>query len=59
MNQQLTGRFYHKKTILGMVLMVEYYYVHLQSYGDHDVLKAWRKARPEDVVDLFHIYNLK
>jgi hypothetical protein len=39
--------------------MVEYYYVHLQSYGDHDVLKAWRKARPEDVVDLFHIYNLK
>jgi hypothetical protein len=50
---RLTGRFYHKRTFFGMVLMVEYFYTVCHFPGDESPDgRAWRKARPEDLVEL-------
>jgi len=51
--RDLTGRFYHKKTISGMVLMVECIITTIDEQFDvSPPIKVWNKAKEEDLVYL-------
>lgn len=58
MKTSLTGRFYHKKTWLGLVLMVEINYTKYESYGGYVISKEdtkYIKATEEHI----QLLNLK
>ena len=54
MKEELTGRYYHKKTCLGLVLYVEvqsfYYDPFMQMFMEGS--KSFRKATQEDLLTL-------
>lgn len=56
--RKLTGRYYHKKTLLGLVLMVEELFQYRSAddpFGyDHSYVQElkYRKAKQQDLLDL-------
>lgn len=49
---RLTGRFYHKQTWLGLILMVEYLETVCDFAGDESPDRCkWRKAKPTDMAE--------
>jgi hypothetical protein len=59
MQQRLTGRYYHKKTLFGLVLMVEEAAVSLVLPGKHYPLSTrWRRATLKDA-EALHLYEAK
>ncbi len=46
----LTGRYYFKQTMLGLVLMLEY--KEIPQQGCDSCYYSWVKAHPSDIVDL-------
>jgi hypothetical protein len=51
----LTGRYYFKQTIFGLVLMVEYEYP--DASPGFFYLK-WRKAKPKDILNIDFSKNM-
>ncbi len=48
--QHLTGRFYHKDTFWGLILMVEYIIIGIDLPDNPH--KYWRKANQKDLIEL-------
>lgn len=50
MKGELTGKYYYKPTIFGLILMVEYYRTVADFPGDESPdRKVWRRAKLEDL----------
>lgn len=50
-DSKLTGRFYHRRTWQGLVLMVEYSYEEPVT-GDTKIRTGWKKANEIDLLEL-------
>lgn len=53
MQRKLTGRTYHKPTLIGLVLYVEHMIYRSEFVGDDSPpVTVWSKAKTEDLVNL-------
>lgn len=53
MDNELTGKYYFKQSIWGLILMVEYEKVVSDFAGDESPNETrWRKARAKDLIKL-------